>query len=86
MLLFRPMKIVNLMGLVMVTVGALLAIVCAPAPTYNLDGSVSLAPGTETSKVARIRMHYYQKFGLPLSFGLIALGSSLQLYVAVADL
>ena len=75
----------NLIGLVLVTIGALLAIFSAPGPIYNRDGTVSLGPGGTTIN-SRIRKHFLQKFALPASFGMIAIGSGMQLFVAWSQL
>jgi len=74
----------------MVTLGALGAILCAPAPTYYRDGRVGLGSlekvgeTPEGARRRRVRMHFYQKYGLPLSFSLIAIGSALQGLAAYA--
>lgn len=79
----------NFVGLCFVTTGALGAIFCAPAPTYHRDGSIGLTAGkkdTESEEAfrrRRIRIHFYQKWGLRASFGLIALSSILQGYAAL---
>ena len=78
----------NFLGLCLVTIGALGAIWCAPAPIYNKEGSVTLVPVKKSNesddafRLRRLRMYYYQKIGLPISFVFIAIGSGLQGYVA----
>lgn len=77
-------RILNLVGLSLVTLGALDAIAFSPAPTYYNDGRVGLGPGKKQNededgfRRRRIRMHYYQKWGVRSCFGLIAAGSVLQ--------
>ena len=85
----KLLKILNLIGLGMVTLGALGAM-SAPAPTYNPDGSISLGPRrhpNETEDQARkrrIRKAHFQRIGLPTCFALIAVGSALQAYTVWA--
>lgn len=65
----------NLIGLVLITVGSIGAALGAPAPQYNADGSVGLSGITERD--ARIAMHRRQKW-FPHFLKLVALGASLQ--------
>lgn len=74
----------NIIGLIIVTVGALMAGFCTPSPTYLPNGHVQLAPSVSLS--ARIWMYRKQKYGLPLALSLIAIGSALQLYAAICTL
>ena len=83
------MKIINFLGLILVTLGALLAIFAAPGPSYLRNGNVQLGPAGKSGPeflAYRIRRHYLQKYGLPASFGMIALGSLLQIVSAASDL
>jgi hypothetical protein len=84
------MKLVNIIGLILITLGALGAGICSPGPTYNRDGSISLGPsqsakGAAADKKLRIRKHFMQKYGLPTSLWLVGIGSALQLVVATID-
>lgn len=82
------MKILNILGLFLVTIGALGAGICAPGPSYMRDGSVQLGPAGKSGpefKTYRVRKHYMQKYGLPFSLWMVGFGSALQMFVAIAD-
>ena len=84
------MKILNLIGLVFVTFGALLAMASVPAPSYGKDGSVSLGPlnpdGSPMSTEQKIWKYKLQRFAVPGAFRMIAFGSALQFVAAYSDL
>jgi hypothetical protein len=82
------MKYVNIIGLILVTIGAIGAGICAPGPSYQKDGSVQLGPAGKSGpefRQFRIQKHYMQKYGLPLSLWLVGIGSALQLMVAICS-
>lgn len=68
-------QILNLIGLLLMTIGSIFAALCTPAPKYNSDGSVSLC--SEQDKIKRIRIHRRQKF-FPRFLILIGLGALIQ--------
>lgn len=68
--------ILNAVGLVLITIGGIGAALCAPAPQYNADGSVSLVGNIPKEK--RIEMHRRQRFIKPL-LTLVGVGAFLQL-------
>jgi len=73
---FYTMKnTLNLLGLLLITIGGIGASLCTPAPQYNADGSVSLSGNTE--KAARIRLHHRQKW-LSKLLMLVGIGAILQ--------
>ena len=71
-----PVQILNLVGLLCITVGSLAAALGAPSPKYGPDGSVSLADD-ERDKDKRIATYRWQKnFRKSLFF--VAFGAILQ--------
>ena len=65
----------NLIGLIFITIGGIMAAKSCPQPQYGIDGSVSLSGEPDRNK--RIRMHHQQnRFGNYLK--LVALGAILQ--------
>ena len=67
--------ICNFTGLLLMTVGGIGAALVAPSPTYNADGSISLAG--ESSKEDRIKTHRRQKCFKPFLV-VVGLGSFMQ--------
>lgn len=84
-------RYINLIGLILVTFGALAAIICAPSPSYRRDGSIGMGPESKpgesmiAARNRRIRAYFYQKYGLKISFAAIAIGSALQGYVVLVS-
>lgn len=76
------MKYVNIIGLILVTIGAIGAGICAPGPSYQKDGSVQIGPEL---RQLRVQKHYMQKYGFPLSLWFVGIGSALQLMVAICS-
>lgn len=68
--------ILNAVGLVLITVGGIGAALCAPAPQYNPDGSISMGPNVD--KETRIAMYRRQRLIKPL-LSLVGVGALLQL-------
>jgi hypothetical protein len=66
----------NLIGLAFITFGAIAGALSAPAPQYNADGSVSLAPQNST-KERRMAIHKRQKM-FPAFLASVGIGASLQ--------
>lgn len=69
-------KALNIIGLLLITVGGIGSAMSTPAPGYRADGSVSLSP--EQDKTKRIAMHHRQ-LRLPMLLRLIGYGALLQL-------
>ena len=68
-------QIFNFIGLLLITIGGLIAAKATPAPQYNSEGSVGLANSPE--KGERITTHYMQK-NLSGSLALIGIGALFQ--------
>lgn len=68
--------VLNAIGLILITVGGIGASLCAPAPQYNSDGSVSLVPNVD--KATRIAMYRRQRWIKQL-LALVGFGALLQL-------
>lgn len=68
--------ILNLIGLLLITVGSIGAALGTPAPRYNEDGSVSLSG--EPDKEKRIAMYRRQK-NFPRFLALVGFGAILQM-------
>lgn len=73
--------IINGFGLVIITLGSVIAAFSTPAPTYKKDGSVDLVGEPDTNK--RIKIYNRQK-RLPFAIGLIGLGALFQLMAIIA--
>ncbi|MDF3081091.1 hypothetical protein [Burkholderia sola] len=73
--------ILNAVGLMLITIGGIGAALCAPAPQYGPDGSVSLAPNVD--KEARVAIYRRQRLIKPL-LSLVGLGAFFQLVALFA--
>jgi hypothetical protein len=67
--------IFNFCGLLLITVGSILAALGTPSPQYNPDGSVTLSGIQDKEK--RIKMYRRQK-AFPKFLLMVALGAALQ--------
>lgn len=68
-------EILNLLGLLFITVGTLRAAVGSPSPEYGPDGSVSMSG--EPDKKKRIVIYRWQKL-FPWFLGIVGLGAAIQ--------
>jgi hypothetical protein len=68
-------QVLDLIGLLLITVGSLGAALGAPSPQYGPDGSVSMSG--EPDKEKRIAIYRWQKL-FPWCLGMVALGAAIQ--------
>lgn len=68
-------KILNFVGLLLITVGGIGAAFAAPQPQYGPDGSVGLAASPVKEK--RVAMHKRQKL-YPYLMTIVGIGAALQ--------
>ena len=68
-------KVINLLGLLLITVGGIGAAFAAPQPQYGPDGGVGLAASPIKEK--RIAMHKRQKC-YPYLLAVVGIGAALQ--------
>ena len=69
-------QILNLIGLTLITFGAIAGALSAPTPQYAADGSISVGPNDST-KEQRTAIHKRQK-KFPFFLAAVGVGASLQ--------